>query len=210
MKRLMVSCCVATLLSLAPSAFSPVHAGGLDALQHFSSVVRSYRAGFEQTVIAKNGRTVQSSKGQVAIQRPGKFRWQVEKPFPQLMLGDGRYVWLYDPDLQQATRRKVDAAIGGTPAALLAGSSVLEKFFTLKELPAQDGVDWVEASPKNPESGFAQIRLGFSGAQLKTMEMLDNFGQRTRVVFLRSEINPALVADTFHFVPPAGVDVLGD
>jgi outer membrane lipoprotein carrier protein len=197
-------------LSFGFFALSPACAGGLDALQHFMSDVHSYRAGFEQTVIAKNGRTTQSSKGQLAFSRPGKFRWQIEKPYPQLMVGDGRVVWLYDPDLQQATRRKVDAALGSTPAALLAGNNVLDKVFVLKDIPARDGMDWVEAIPKNLDSGFSLIRLGFSGVQLRTMEMLDNFGQTTRVMFVSPDLNPALTAETFRFAPPAGVDVLGD
>ncbi|MEY4593226.1 MAG: hypothetical protein RIR18_2121 [Pseudomonadota bacterium] len=188
-------------------------AGGLDSLQHFMSDVRSYRAGFEQSVIAKNGRVAQTSKGQLAFSRPGKFRWEVEKPFPQLMVGDARQVWLYDPDLQQATHRKVDAALGSTPAALLAGNGslgALDKVFALKELPFREGLEWVEATPKNPESGFVLIRLGFTGSQLKAMEMLDSFGQVTRVVFVKPELNPALSPEVFRFTPPAGVDVLSN
>lgn len=185
-------------------------AGGLDSLQHFMADVRTYRAGFEQSVMAKNGRVAQTSKGQLAFSRPGKFRWEIEKPFPQLMVGDGRQVWLYDPDLQQATRRKVDAAIGGTPAALLAGNSALDKVFVLKELPVLDGQEWVEVIPRNPESSFAKIHLGFTAGQLKTMEMLDNFGQTTRVVFVKPELNPALSPTVFRFTPPPGVDILGD
>ena len=199
--------CLLSWMSLA-------NAGGVDQLNRFMVEVQSYRAGFEQTVITKNGRAPRQSSGQLAFQRPGKFRWQIEKPFPQLMVGDGKRVWLYDPDLQQVTKRKVDQAIGSTPAALLAGSQDLERAFVLKDAGAADGLEWVEATPKQNESGFSAIKLGFAvsqgQSQLRVMEMQDNFGQLTRLRFSKIETNPNIAADIFRFVPPPGVDVLGD
>ena len=146
--------------------------------------------------------------------RPGKFRWQIEKPYAQLLVGDGEKVWIYDPDLRQVTVKKVDAALGSTPAALLVGEgggkSALEKNFTLREAGEREGLEWLEAIPKTPDSGFEKLQLGFSGNDLKAMELFDNFGQTTSLFFSHLERNPSLAATQFRFAPPAGADVIGE
>ena len=200
------------ILSLVVIALLPVfaHAGAVDQLHDFLKNTRTLRADFAQSVIAKNGRKPQQSSGVVAIARPGKLRWEIQKPFPQLVVGDGEKIWIHDPELQQVTVRKAGQAIGGSPAALLSGSNELEKNFTLKEAGEAEGLNWVEATPKVSDSGFERVRLGFSGSDLKAMELLDSFGQTTLIHFSRLERNPALPAATFRFVPPAGVDVVGE
>ncbi len=190
------------------------HADALDKLRRFAAD-KTVRADFSQTVTVKNGKKPQFSSGSMAISRPGKFRWQIEKPYPQLIVGDGAKVWVYDPDLRQVTVKKVDAALGSSPAAVLtgtAGSSELEKNFALRTLgvSAQDGMDWLEATPKNPESGFEKLRIGFVGDEIRAMELFDAFGQTTWVAFTNIERNPALPATLFSFTPPAGADVIGD
>ena len=200
------------ILSLVAGALLPViaQAGAVDQLHDFLKNTRTLKADFAQSVIAKNGRKPQQSSGVVAIARPGKLRWEIQKPFPQLVVGDGEKIWIHDPELQQVTVRKAGQAIGGSPAALLSGSNELEKNFTLKEAGEADGLAWVEATPKVSDSGFERVRLGFSGSDLKAMELLDSFGQTTLIHFSRLERNPALPAATFRFVPPAGVDVVGE
>lgn len=198
------------LLCCAGSAF----AGGIDRLRQFVSETQTLRADFVQTVMPKAGRSPKQSNGRMAFSRPGKFRWQIEKPFPQLMVGDGKQVWMYDPDLKQATKRRMDQTVGGTPAAFLAGGKDLDKAFKLRDLGVTDGVqagfEWVEAIPRNSDGGFSAMRLGFVGTELRVLEMQDNFGQTTRLNFLHIERNPAIAADQFRFVPPPGVDVLGE
>ena len=200
------------ILSLVVIALLPVfaHAGAVDQLHDFLKNTRTLKADFAQSVIAKNGRKPQQSSGVVAIARPGKLRWEIQKPFPQLVVGDGEKIWIHDPELQQVTVRKAGQAIGGSPAALLSGSNELEKNFTLKEAGEAEGLNWVEATPKVSDSGFERVRLGFSGSDLKAMELLDSFGQTTLIHFSRLERNPTLPAATFRFVPPAGVDVVGE
>ena len=200
------------ILSLVAGALLPVlaQAGAIDQLHDFLKNTKTLKADFAQSVIAKNGRKPQQSSGVVAIARPGKLRWEIQKPFPQLVVGDGEKIWIHDPELQQVTVRKAGQAIGGSPAALLSGSNELERNFTLKEAGEADGLAWVEATPKVSDSGFERVRLGFSGSDLKAMELLDSFGQTTLIHFSRLERNPALPAATFRFVPPAGVDVVGE
>jgi outer membrane lipoprotein carrier protein len=191
-------------------AVQTANAGAIDKLHRFLESTKTVRADFAQIVIAKNGRKPQQSTGVMMFSRPGKFRWQIEKPYSQLLLGDGEKVWIYDPDLRQVTVRKVGAALGGTPAALLAGDNAFEKNFTLRELGDREGMEWLEAIPKTPDSGFEKIRLGFAGNDLKAMELFDNFGQTTSLLFARLERNPPLAASLFRFTPPAGADVIGD
>lgn len=186
------------------------HAGAIDQLRGFLNDTRSYKADFEQAVIGRNGRKPQESSGTLAIQRPGKLRWEVVKPYPQLVVGDGEKIWIHDPELQQVTVRKAGQALGGSPAALLAGSNELEKNFTLREAGEADGLAWVEAVPKVADSGFEKVRIGMAGREMKAMELHDNFGQTTHIRLLRSERNPALAAGLFRFKPPAGSDVIGE
>jgi outer membrane lipoprotein carrier protein len=185
-------------------------AGAIDKLQHFLDTTKTVRADFAQTVVARNGHRAQASSGVMMLSRPGKFRWQIEKPYHQLLLGDGEKVWIHDPDLRQVTVRKVGAALGGTPAALLAGDNTIEKEFTLREAGEAAGLEWLEAVPKVQDSGFEKVRLGFAGNELQAMELLDSLGQTTLLRFSRLERNPRLAPSLFRFIPPANTDVIGE
>ncbi len=187
-----------------------VHAGAIDKLQQFIESTRTLRADFTQTVIARNGRQAQVSSGVMIFSRPGKFRWQVDKPYAQLLVGDGEKVWIHDPDLRQVTVKKAGAALGGTPASLLAGDTVIERNFTLREAGENAGLEWIEAIPKTPDSGFDKVRLGFSGNDLRAMELFDSLGQTTSLLFAHLERNPRLAPSLFRFTPPANTDVIGD
>ena len=201
---------VVVLVSLL--AMPLARADALDRMRGFLESTKTLRADFTQTVLPKNGRKPQFSSGSMALSRPHKFRWQIEKPYPQLIVGDGEKVWLYDPELRQVTVKKQGAALAGSPAALLAGEGIvaLQKHFSLVNLGAKEGLEWLEATPKSTDSGFERVRIGFAGSELRSMELVDSFGQSTSLVFERIERNPSLSATTFRFVPPAGADVLGD
>ena len=208
-----------TLLAVALiAAVGAAQAAAVEKLQRFLDTTRTLRAEFTQTVVGKSGKQAQVSSGAMMISRPGKFVWQIEKPYKQLLVGDGEKVWMYDPDLRQVTVRKFDAALGSTPAALLVGApdgkgngrSALESRFVLREAGTREGLDWLEATPKTPDSGFERLLIGFAGEDLKAMDLYDNFGQTTRLVFGRSERNTALSPALFKFTPPPGVDVIGE
>ncbi|WP_303784805.1 outer membrane lipoprotein chaperone LolA [Azovibrio restrictus] len=186
-------------------------AGAVDVLRQFLDGTRSFRAEFSQSVLPKSGRKAQYSAGRLAFQKPGKFRWEVERPYPQLMVGNGQKVWIHDPELEQVTVRKMDQALGATPAALLSGSSDILRQFNLSEGGSSDGLEWAEARPRSQEAGFDRVRLGFTpDGQLKAMEMFDNFGQHTTLRFHQPERNPVLPASLFQFTPPRGTDVIGE
>lgn len=183
-------------------------AGGIEELHAFLDGAKNGRATFRQVVTGKNARGQQVSTGTFAFARPGRFRWAYEKPWEQLVVGDGAKVWIYDKDLNQVIVRELDAALGATPAALLAGDNALERNFTLVDGGFADGLAWVEATPKAPESSFTRVRIGFRDQLPRAMELTDAFGQSTRLDFERFERNVTLAQDLFRFVPPQGADVV--
>ena len=193
------------LAAIAPRA----HASGLDQLHAFLEGTRTARGAFQQTVGNPQRRTTQTSSGTFAFARPGKFRWTYDKPFDQLIVGDGASVWVYDKDLNQVIVRKLDAALGATPAALLAGDNALERNFDLTAGAQAGELEYVEATPRSPESQFKRIQLGFRDNLPRTMTLLDAFGQTTELTFTTFERNPSLAGDLFRFTPPAGADVVG-
>jgi outer membrane lipoprotein carrier protein len=182
------------------------------SLERFQSYVRttqSARADFEQKVFDKSGKLVQESRGNFAFLRPGRFRWTYVKP-PQVIVGDGDRVWIHDADLNQVTVRRVSRVLGATPAALLAGASDIEKAFELTEAGEKDGLEWLDAKPREKESGFERIRLGMDTSGIQAMELVDHFGQTTVLRFSNLVRNPQIDPGTFRFTPPKGADVLGD
>jgi outer membrane lipoprotein carrier protein len=183
---------------------------GIDQLRAFVDGARTGKASFRQTVTAKSGRVPQVSSGTFAFARPGRFRWSYDKPYAQLLVGDGDKLWIYDPDLNQVVVRKLDRALGATPAALLAGSNAFETNFVLIDGGVADGVEFVEAKPKSPDTGFDRIRIGFKDNLPRTMELHDTFGQVTQLSFEAFERNAAIDPAIFRFTPPPGADVVGN
>jgi len=188
----------------------PASAATLDRLRAFVKGTQTARTTFTQTVVDRNGRLVQRASGEFLIARPGKFRWAVEKPYRQLVVGDGERVWIYDEDLNQVVVRKVGEALGGTPAALLAGRDDVERAFAWTEASSAGGFDWLVATPRAQDATFSEIRLGFAGGELAALDLLDAFGQRTEIRFGAMVPNPQFPPETFRFAPPRGADVIGD
>lgn len=192
-------------------ASATAHAAATDKLKSFIAGTRSAQAGFTQEVLDKSGKRIQFASGTMQFVRPGKFRWVYQKPYEQLIVGDGKKFWLYDIDLNQVTVKKLDAALGSSPAALLSGDNEIERGFVLKDIDGRDGLEWLQATPKSNETTFEKILMAFdAGSGLAVMELYDAFGHHTVLRFTELKSNPALPAKLFHFVPPAGADVLGE
>ena len=189
-------------LSLACVA---AHATATDELRDFVRNVKSGKSTFTQTVTAPNGKQ-KLSNGSFAFERPNRFRFVYEKPYAQTVVGDGSKVWIYDPDLNQASSRKTGDALANTPAALIVSNDI-DKVFTLADQPSKDGIDWVLATPKQTEGTVRSLKVGFKGHALAQLEIDDSFGQKSTIVFSAFEPNAKLPADTFVFVPPKGADV---
>ena len=187
------------------------HAGAIERLNAFISGTRSAQASFTQEVLDKNGKRIQSASGTMQFVRPGRFRWEYRKPYEQLIVGDGKKFWMYDIDLEQVTVKKLDAALGSSPAALLSGSNEIERGFALKNIEGRDGLEWLQATPRSAESTFEKILMAFNArSELVVMELHDAFGQHTVLRFTDLKSNPPLSPQRFRFVPPKGADVLGE
>ncbi len=189
-------------------ALPSARADAVDTLRAFTREVQTGRASFTQTVTSPDGARKKTSTGSFEFSRPNRFRFAYSKPFEQLIVSDGAKVWLHDIDLNQVSVRLLDQALGGTPAALLAGGT-LEKDFELAAQPAKDGLDWVLATPRAKDGSVTQLRVGFRGKELAALEIVDAFGQRSQLQFSGVQQGLALPAERFRFVPPPGVDVIG-
>ena len=183
------------------------HAGSVEQLEEFVRDVKTGQASFTQTVTSPDGVRTKKSSGRFEFSRPNRFRFSYAKPFEQSIVADGNKVWIFDADLNQVSSRKLEKALGGTPAALLAGGS-LAKDFDLAPQPDKDGISWVLATPKASETAFQSVRVGFRGKALAAIEIVDSFGQRSHLQFSQFEANPALKADLFQFKVPPGADVI--
>lgn len=192
----------AVLLSLSGAAWA-------DAAESLRAFVRDVKAGqsaFTQTVTSPDGKKQKVSSGSFSFSRPNRFRFEYAKPYPQTLVSDGVKVWSHDPDLNQVTVRKVGDALGNTPVALLTGSSI-EKTFELKNQPDKDGLEWVQATPRETGGTIQWLKAGFKGKALTAVEIADSFGQRSMLKFdnLATDVTPP--ANTFTFAIPQGADV---
>jgi outer membrane lipoprotein carrier protein len=182
----------------------------VDTLKTMLNQTTTAKGRFAQTVLDKNNKTLQTSTGTMEFSRPGKFRWEYVKPYEQTIVGDGSKLWIYDKDLNQVTVRKLDRALGASPAALLAGSNEIEKAYALKAAGESGGLDWLEAMPRTQDTAFERIRLGFGKGGLEAMELKDQFGQTTMIKFADLERNVKLTPASFTFTPPKGAAVISE
>ena len=192
------------MLATAAPAATPT------SVQRYFQNLQSLRADFIQRVFDERGRVMQTSSGRMLMRKPGRFRWDYQTPAEQVIVADGERLWAYDVDLAQVTVRKLDQALSSTPLALLSGAAPIEETFAVGSVRRQDGLDWYELTPRQPQPEFRLLRVAFRGDALISLELEDNFGQRTRLDFQKLERNPALDPALLKFTPPPGVDVVGD
>jgi outer membrane lipoprotein carrier protein len=185
-------------------------AASVDNLKTMLNQTSTAKGRFAQVVLDKNNKTLQQSSGTMEFSRPGRFRWEYVKPYEQTIVGDGSKLWIYDKDLNQVTVRKLDRALGASPAALLAGSNEIEKSYALKSAGENGGLDWLEAIPRSQDTAFERIRMGFGKAGLETMELKDQFGQTTVIKFADLERNVKFAPNAFAFTPPKGAAVISE
>ena len=200
------------ILLVATLFASTAFAGGRADLKAFTNGLKGLDGQFTQQVYDSNGKLKETSSGRVALSTPDLFRWEYAKPYAQLIVADGNTVWVYDPDLQQVTRRPQGAQEQNSPLAALIDPARLDKDYVVAEAGQADGKEWLTLKPKTGDdgnTGFESARLGFDGRGLATMQVIDALGQKTLIEFKGWKRNPPLAAGTFRFVPPKGVDVIG-
>lgn len=201
---------VAAMLAAWSLALPAAHADAVTTMERFFDEVRTFRADFDQVVLDESLNRIEESSGKMWIARPDRFRWNYEAPLEQEIVGDGERVWVYDVELEQVTVRPMQAALGQTPAALLAGRGDLEDNFTVNDLGRQGQLDTVELEPVSAESGYESMRIGFEGTELRLLELDDRLGQTTRITFRNVRENVEVAPERFLFEPPAGVDVIDE
>jgi len=206
-----VTVAITVTITAAPAADSP----GRQALQRFFSEVATLEARFEQVVLDENLNAIDHGHGVLRIKRPGKFRWDYAPPAAQVIVGDGTRVWLHDVELAQVTVRAQARALGRSPAIWLAGADAgdnadLEAAYAIEDLGAQGRIDWLNLIPRDAQSEFSAVRVGFEAQRLRIIELVDALDQRTRIRFFDLRENEdARVGDSwFEFTPPAGADVI--
>ncbi len=198
------------LAALAAWLALPAAAGAVDAFLAFTASTRTATARFEQQVLDASGRVVDRSTGAFAFSRPGKFRWAYDKPARTVIVADGERLWIHDEDLNQVTVKAMDRALSATPAALLAGQGDVTAVFTLREAGAADGLDWLEATPRERDTGFERVRIGMKGTAPAAMELHDSLGGRTLLRFPEFRAGATVDPRAFRFTPPQGADVLDE
>ena len=181
----------------------------IQRLDKFIAEVDSFNGRFVQTVFDEKGEVVQSSTGDVALNKPGRFRWKYTEPFPQLILADGEYLWIYDEELLQASAKPIDEALGNAPIMLLTDIRPLNQDFEIMEAATRDGLNWVELIPLIQDTEFHKIQIGLDDTGIRKMELHDHFSQKTVIEFTNLETNVSFKPEYFTFNAPDGVDVVG-
>lgn len=191
-------------------ASAAANAGARADLDAFTHGLKGLQGGFAQTVYDANGAKKEYSTGRVSLSAPHLFRWEYVKPYPQLIVADGKTVWVYDPDLKQVTRRPQGAAESNSPLAALIDPAKLDKDYVVAEAGDQGGLAWLTLAPRDKDNAsFESARLAFDAHGLNRMAFTDLLGQRTEIVFADWKRNPAFAAGTFTYAPPKDVDVVG-
>lgn len=199
---------LAGMLLLWAAAGSAAQPAPLERLRAFLSSANTLQAEFSQVRIGADGNpTGKKSSGMFYLERPGKFRWNYTQPFRQEIVSTTGKVWFYDADLEQVTVKRLNDAIGATPALLLSGDVPLETNFRIEDQGTDEGMSWLRLLPKSEDSGFKYVLIGLVGGGLGGMELGDNFGQVTRIYFSHVKTGLRLPGVLFQFKPPPGVDV---
>lgn len=180
-----------------------------DRLNRAMSSLDNLQADFKQTLIDDNKKIVQQSMGKVSIQRPGKFRWVYEKPYEQQIIADGKELWVYDVDLDQATVKPMGSGLASAPIMVLMKKQRVETEFDVNEVGQHKVLYWIELIPKNKDMEYSKIYIGMQDDIIKAMELRDSFGQATQITFENQRSDMIFNPDTFIFNPPPGVDVFG-
>lgn len=212
MKRFCTVLCFVLALCIPFSATFAENAE--QRLNRFYQQVKSMRADFTQAIISDTRSNVEKSQGVLEMQRPGKFRWDYSAPYQQQIVADGKKLWIYDVEMEQVIVKRMDLALGNTPAILLSGGANITDKFEVTEITENQNSDkslfWLQLVPRDQEAGFEKLMLAFSGDNLRIMELKDAFGQVTRLTFSNMQINPDIDPSVFYFVVPAGVDVIDE
>jgi outer membrane lipoprotein carrier protein len=200
---LLLGCLLALLSAIGAAASATTE------VEKYLGGLATWSADFTQTIDDGHGKVLRSAAGKLYLKKPGKFRWDYVQPSEQLILADGKQIWFYDKDLQQANVRDMNDSLANTPAVLLSGGGPLSGQFDVTALPPSDGLQWYQLIPKHADTDFQLVRIGFRNSELASMFLADKLNQVTQLTFTNPKRNAKFAPDLFAFVPPPGVDVIG-
>ena len=199
---------LALLLTFAALTARADDAGVAQRLEQTLAALNSVRADFTQELRRSETAPVERAAGTFTVKKPGRFRWDYRTP-EQVIVCDGERLWLYDPELEQATVKKVREALAQTPAMILSGESKVSDHYVIHDGGTVGGLQMAVLTPKAANGDFREVRIGLSGTDLRRLEFVDRLNQRTTIELTHVERNPALKDTLFTFTPPPGVDVIG-
>ena len=196
----------APMMALTQSA-TAAPASNLVAAQRLNKLLtntKAMTANFSQTTKGANSGTF---KGSMTVQRPNNFRWETTSPSEQLIVANGSSLWIYDKDLQQATKQAVDSQVGNTPALLLSGDpNKIDSNFKITQ--PYENKNYYVLYPKSDSASFKNLSISFSGGKPVMMVLNDTLGQTTSSAFSNIKLNPKISSSQFKFTPPKGVDII--
>ena len=194
-------------------ALAPAHADQAASTKRLTGLLNqaeTLTGRFSQLSLDGSGTQLQETSGELALKRPGQFRWHTDAPMEQLLVSNGKKVWLYDPDLEQVTIQELDQRLTHTPALLLSGDvSTISENFEVSHKEAGEVVDFT-LKPKAKDTLFDNLRLSFRNGVINDMQLIDSVGQRTNILFMGVKMNQPLKADLFTFEIPEGADVISE
>lgn len=194
-------------------ALAPVQADQAASVQRLTGLLQkaeTLTGRFSQLSLDGTGTQLQETTGEMALKRPGQFRWNTDEPMAQLLVSNGSKVWLYDPDLEQVTIQTLDQRLTHTPALLLSGDvSAISDNFRVSHREAGEVIDFT-LEPKARDTLFDSLRLSFRNGVINDMQMIDGVGQRTNILFHGVRVNEPLAAGLFSFEIPEGTDVISE
>lgn len=181
-------------------------------LQQLLIQVKSFSADFVQETRSGLDEVLQSIKGQMNVEKPGKLRWQTEGVYEQLVVSDGKSIWIYDEDLEQVSIKNMNNRLAETPALLLGGDvDVIDNDFIVSQKHSESQLVFI-LQPKDTSQLFDSLELRFNKLAkqqvLQQMVIRDASGQLTDIRFTNAANNPSLKADLFTFEIPKGIDVI--
>ncbi len=209
MKKIINIIFLAILCSQAVFADDKKTSKGETYLENFLENTQTLEATFHQTLRTHKGEILQQTEGKFYLDRPARFRWNYKSPYEQIIVSDGKRIWIYDVELQQVTVQKQSAGLPATPMALLEDSTKLHNNFDVIPLDEKDGVYRLKLLSKTNEADFGEIVVGLDDEGLRFMQLHDQFEQVTDIVFSDINTNKKLSKEIFEFIPPEGVDVFG-
>ncbi len=175
-------------------------------VQKFQAI-KTMDAHFQQMVFM-NGRKISQNSGHFVVQRPGHMRWAIEKPHAQIFIANGQTIWIYEPELKQATKKPQSQGIGGTAGLFLSNQPSLWVQRYKVTMGMSKSLSVFELRAKTTKTPFSKVILKFHQDQLIAIEFWDQMGQNSIVKLSGVKVNQTVPASAFHFSPPKHTDVI--